>query len=87
MMNSRRWRLNLSSGQPQYRTELSSMKLPLNDFIELLCEKLDKITSHSFIAKSQLHYLKHLKETIGPHEAIVLGDFAENFSFVVQDEI
>ena len=55
------------------------MKLPLSEFIELLCEKLDKITSHSFIAKSQSNYLKHLKETISPDEAIVLGNFAGKF--------
>ena len=61
------------------------MKLPLSEFIELLCEKLDKITSHSLIAKSS--YLKHLKETISPEEAIVLENFAENYTFVVQDEI
>ncbi|XP_065684929.1 uncharacterized protein LOC136097009 [Hydra vulgaris] len=69
------------------RTELLTIKLPLNEFIELLCEKLDNITSHSFIAKSQSSYLKHLKETISIDEAIVLADFAENYTFVVQDEI
>ena len=69
------------------RTELLTIKFPLSEFIELLCEKLDKITSHSFIAKSQSSYLKHLKEKISPDEAIVLGDFAENYTFVVQDEI
>ena len=69
------------------RTDLLTMKLPLNEFIELLCEKLDKITPHSFIAKSQSKYLKNLKETLSLDEAIVLGDFAENYTFVVQDEI
>ena len=69
------------------RTELLTMKLSLNEFIELLCEKLDKITSHSCIAKSQANYLKHLKEILHPDEAIVLADFAENYTFVVQDKI
>ena len=69
------------------RTELLSIKLPINEFIELLLEKLDNITTHSFIAKAQSSYLKHLKETLKSDEAIVLGDFAENYSFVIQDEI
>ena len=69
------------------RTDLVTMRLPLSDFIELLSEKLDKITSHSFIAKSQSSYLKHVKDTLSSDEAIVLGDFAENYTFVVQDEI
>ena len=42
---------------------------------------------HSFIAKLQAIYLKHPKEIVSPDEAIVLGDFAENYTFVVQDEI
>ena len=45
-----------------------------------------KITSHSFTAKSQSSYLKHLKEMISPDEA-VLEDFAKNYTFVVQDKI
>ena len=43
------------------RTELTSMILPQNEFINLLVEKLDNITTHSFIAKSQASYLKQLK--------------------------
>ena len=31
--------------------------------------------------------LTHLKETIRPKKVIVLGDFAENYSFIVQDEM
>ena len=61
------------------RTELTSITLPLNVFIDILTEKLDKITTHSFIAISQSSYLKHLKETIGPDEVIVLGDCRKLF--------
>ena len=35
------------------RTELVHNPLPADELIEELCEKLDKITSHSYIAKSQ----------------------------------
>ena len=69
------------------RTELTSMILSQNEFINLLVEKLNNITTHSFIAKSQASYLKHLKNTIDGDELIVLGDFAENYSILVQDEI
>ena len=65
------------------QTELISMILPQNEFINLLVQKLDNITTHSFIAKSQASYLKQLKNTIGADEMIVLGDFAENYSFLV----
>ena len=36
------------------------MKLSLSKFIGLLCEKTDKITPHSFFARSQSRYLAHL---------------------------
>ena len=44
------------------RTYLISMKLSLSEFIQLLCEKIDKITSHSFIVRSQSSYLVDIKE-------------------------
>ena len=69
------------------RAELISCTLPLDEFIEQLCEQLDEITSHSFIARSQSQYLNKLKEDLKWGEVIVLRDFTENFSFTVQDEI
>ena len=42
---------------------------------------------HSYISRAQSTYLQHLKETIDESSVIILGDFAENYSFVVQDEI
>ena len=32
-------------------------------------------------------YLKHKKEDLAMNEAIALGDFAENYQFIMQDEI
>ena len=69
------------------RTELISWTLPLDEFIEQLFEQLDEITSHSFIARSQSQYLNKLKENLKCDEVIILEDFAENVSFIVQDEI
>ena len=69
------------------RTTLDTLTLPTDEFIELVGSKLDKLTTHSFIAKSQAQYLKHRKESIEFDTAIVLGDFSENYSFVVQDEV
>ena len=44
--------------------ELISCTLPLDEFIEQLCEQLDEITSHSLIARSQSQYLNKLKEKL-----------------------
>ena len=47
-----------------------------------------KLTRHSYTAKCQSGYMKKLKTSMTPMEEIVVrGDFAENYSYVVQDEI
>ena len=68
------------------RSELLTQTASVEEFIDILCGQLDNITTHSFVAKSQANYLKTLKEEIKQEEVIVLGDFSENFKFVVQDE-
>ena len=46
------------------------------------------MTTHSFIAKCQSNYLRECKEKhLEENEVIILGDFAENCSFVLQDEV
>ncbi|KAJ8017733.1 hypothetical protein HOLleu_44652 [Holothuria leucospilota] len=58
------------------------------DFIENLSTQVEKLTRHSFTAKAQSSYMKTLKASMTPLEDIIVqGDFAENFSYVVQDEI
>ena len=52
-----------------------------------MCEQSDEIASHSFIARSQSQYLNKLKENLLCDEVIILRDFAENYPFIVQDEI
>ena len=46
---------------------------------------LYKLTEHYLITKNQNLYLKGLKASLKPNECITILDFAENFSFVVQD--
>ena len=40
-----------------------------------------------FISKAQSALLKSTRETLMPGTAIILMDFAENYSFVVQDAV
>ena len=56
-------------------------------FINLVIQQLEKLTAHSFIAKYQSNYLRESKENLEENEVIILRDFAENYSFVVQDEV
>ena len=48
---------------------------------------INTLTKHFFLSKSQANFLKIKKESLLPNEAIVLGDFAENYQFIIQDEI
>eukprot|EP00112_Aurelia_sp_Birch-Aquarium-sp1_P016223 Seg366.9 transcript_id=Seg366.9/GoldUCD/mRNA.D3Y31 product="ARL14 effector protein" protein_id=Seg366.9/GoldUCD/D3Y31 len=69
------------------RAMLVSQTATIEEFIELVLEALNKLTSHSFIAKSHARYLKEKKENLDDKTCIVFLDFAENYQFVAQDEI
>ncbi|KAG1662138.1 Alsin [Nymphon striatum] len=57
-------------------------------FMKKVVVALLKLTRHSFTTKSQSAYIKDLKSSMKPLEEIILkGDFAENYLYVVQDEI
>ena len=61
--------------------------MTISDYIGTLYEKLDTITANSYIAKSQARYLANLNDNLQEGEVILSGDFAENYNFIVQDEI
>ena len=42
---------------------------------------------HHYISKPQASYLSKLKDELKDNEAIILLDFAENYSFVAQDVV
>ena len=54
---------------------------------DTLISAINAITKHSFLAKCQANFLRAMKESLKVNEVIVLGDFAENYHFLVQDEI
>ena len=69
------------------RTEIITIKTDLETYIEKLITKIYKLKSHHFLTKMQSGYLKKLKENIGDEEVIILLDFAENYTFKIQDKI
>lgn len=58
----------------------------VEEFIDNLEQKLNKLIPHSFIAKSQASFYKNLKEAASPNTAIISMDFSENYAFTIQDE-
>ena len=62
-------------------------EMPVDDFLEVLVEKLKKLLLHHFIHKQQDNFLKNKKETLRDNECNIILDFAENYTFIVQDAI
>lgn len=56
-------------------------------FVDELCRQMETLTTHDFIAKAQSAFLSSCKANLPEDTALVLLDFAENYSFIVQDAI
>ena len=69
------------------RTTLVSVQSPLHEFIDVVCSSFDHLRHHHFIMKAQASFLRSLKDGLAPDTAIILLDFAENYSFIVQDAV
>jgi len=71
-------------------TDCSTMVIQqesVEDYIDLIVRNLEKIIPHSYIAKAQAKHLKERKQYSEEETALLLGDFAENYRFVIKDEV
>lgn len=55
------------------------------DFIYDFIGKLEYLIPHAYTAKTQSEYLKKKKEELNEGEFVVIGDFSENYVFVIQE--
>ena len=69
------------------RCELTTQILPFQEYLDKLTENLNNLKRHHFVAKKQANFLNIKKENLLEGECIVMGDFSQNFSFVIQDEV
>ena len=67
------------------RATLDTKIQSLDEFIRVFLDTLPTVLLHDFIAKQQSQFLQKTKSQLVPGEFLVVGDFAENYSFVVQD--
>ena len=58
----------------------------VEEFIANIVDDVYEVCPHHFIAKAQANHLKMAKENLSENELNIL-DFAENYSFVVQDAV
>ncbi len=54
-------------------------------FVEKLSSTLQKLCRHHFVSEEQGKYFKDLKEGLKEGECLVLFDFAENYTLLIQD--
>ena len=57
------------------------------EYKDVLIDAIDKLVKDSCLAKCKAQYLNDKKQSLHSEEALVLGDFAENSQFLIQDEI
>lgn len=69
------------------KTNLIPLHLPVEEFVDEACRQFDILREHHFVSKAQANYLNMVKENLNDSNAIILIDFAENYSFIVQDAV
>ena len=69
------------------RAEKVSIQMEVDDFLNYFIQKLSYLKKHFFLVKKQRSYLKTKKATLKVGEIVACGDFAENYSNVVQEGI
>src|SRR5258705_1849904 len=69
------------------RTTMVQVMENVDDLLETLTHELDNPTAHHFISKHQQRFLQNMKQEVAQNTCIMLADFAENYHFVVQDEV
>ena len=69
------------------RTDLITVAITRIDRIEETVRVLEDLTKHSFIAKCQSRNLNLRKNSLTSKSCVVFLDFAENYSFTIQDEV
>ena len=59
----------------------------VEEFIAKIVDDVCEVCPHHFTAKAQASHPKMAKENLSENELIILLDFAENYSFAVQDAV
>ena len=76
-----------SQWQTTDRGSLITVTSTCEEYEDTLISAINAIAKHLSLAKCQANFLRAKKESQKANEVIVLGDFAENYQFLVKDEI
>ena len=76
-----------SQWQTTDRGSLITVTSTCEEYEDTLISARNAIAKHLSLAKCQADFLRAKKESLKANEVIFLGDFAENYRFLVQDGI
>lgn len=60
---------------------------PVDEFVEEFFEQLEALSSHDYTAKQQSAFFKQTKASLKEGEVLAVGDYAQNYAFVLQDSV
>ena len=69
------------------RASLQTLENETEKFKIELSEDIHKLTVHHYVADEQSRYLKYCKDNLQPDTCIILMDFSENYSFIIQESV
>lgn len=61
--------------------------MEVGEFTDHFIETIPAMLKHSYIAKHQGAFFQQKRDNLKKGEVLILGDFAENYSFVIQDAV
>ena len=66
---------------------LATLTTTFEEYKELLINSINNLSQNSYLAKAHTKYMKSKTESLGANEVLVLGDFTENYPYLIQVEI
>lgn len=69
------------------KTSLVTVTKDTDEFIVDFTAQLKDLIEHDFTAKQQSSYLKQRQENIQPNEIVLIYDFSENYTCIMQESI
>ena len=81
------FQFHYSQWQTRDQASLVMVTSTCEEYKDTLISAINAITKHSFLAKCEANFPRAKKEPLKANEVTVLTDFAENYQFLVQDEI
>lgn len=69
------------------RCDIETFLKQPDEFVSYFTRKLEKLIPHDFIKKEQATFLNNTKNNLIEGEFVVICDFSENYTFILQDEV